>query len=91
MADHAQPFQPRWHHHAGNETHVYVIRGSVTIEFGPGGRESFIAGAGEFFVVPARAIHRETTTPDADLQAFIVRVGGEPEKVDVEGPEMVGS
>jgi mannose-6-phosphate isomerase-like protein (cupin superfamily) len=24
-----------WHHHAANDTHVYVLRGSVTVEFGP--------------------------------------------------------
>jgi len=80
----------RWHHHAANSTHVYVIRGAVTIEFGPGGGESFVARAGDFFIIPARAIHRETTDGDADLEAFIVRIGGEPEQINVDGPDAAG-
>ena len=76
-----------WHHHGANDTHVYVIRGSVRIDFGPGGAESIAAGAGDFFIVPAQTIHRETTSRDSDLEAFLVRIGGEPERVDVDGPE----
>jgi uncharacterized RmlC-like cupin family protein len=80
-----------WHHHADNETYVHVIRGSITIEFGPGGRENVVARAGDLFVVPSRTVHRELTSDDTDLEAFIIRVGGEPEKVDVEGPDSAGS
>jgi len=79
-----------WHHHAANDTYVYVIRGSVTIEFGPGGAERVEARAGDFFLVPSQTIHRETTGADADLEAFVVRVGGEPEHVNVDGPEGAG-
>jgi uncharacterized RmlC-like cupin family protein len=79
-----------WHHHAANDTYVYVIRGSVTIEFGPGGAERVEARAGDFFHVPSRTIHRETTGPNADLEAFVLRVGGEPEQVDVNGPKGAG-
>jgi uncharacterized RmlC-like cupin family protein len=78
----------RWHHHVANDTYVYVIRGSVTIEFGPGGAERVEARAGDFFLVPSHTIHRETTSPNADLEAFVLRVGGEPEHLDVDGPEM---
>jgi uncharacterized RmlC-like cupin family protein len=76
-----------WHHHAANHTYVYVSSGSVTIEFGPGGAESIVADAGDFFIVPSQTIHRETTDQASDLEAFIIRVGGEPEHVDVDGPE----
>ncbi len=76
-----------WHHHADNETYVYVIRGVVTVDFGPGGRESLVARRGDFFFVPSLSIHRETTSPNADLEAFVLRVGGEPEHVNVDGPE----
>jgi uncharacterized RmlC-like cupin family protein len=79
-----------WHHHAANDTYVYVSRGSVTIEFGPGGAESVVARAGDFFIVASQTIHRETTGNDADLEAFVVRVGGEPEHVNVDGPEAAG-
>lgn len=76
-----------WHHHADNDTFVYVIHGSVTIEFGPGGGERVEARAGDFFVVPSQTVHRELTGSGADLDAFVVRVGGEPEHVNVDGPE----
>lgn len=76
-----------WHHHGANETYVYVIRGSVTTDFGPGGGESIEARAGDFFIVPSRTVHRETTGHDSDVEAFIVRVGGEPEHVKVDGPQ----
>jgi uncharacterized RmlC-like cupin family protein len=79
-----------WHHHAANDTYVYVSRGSVTIEFGPGGAERVVARAGDFFIVPSQTIHRETTGRDADLEAFVIRVGGEPEHVNVDGPEGAG-
>jgi uncharacterized RmlC-like cupin family protein len=76
-----------WHHHAANETYVYVIRGSVTVDFGAGGAESIVARAGDFFIVPSHTIHREATSQDSDLEAFIVRVGGEPEHVEASGPQ----
>lgn len=76
-----------WHHHAANETYVYVSSGSVTIDYGPGGSDSVTARAGDFFIVPSQTIHRERTGADADLEAFIIRLGGEPEHVEVDGPE----
>src|SRR5919106_2982114 len=76
-----------WHHHATNETHVYIIRGSVTVEFGPGGSERIVAGAGDFFIVPSNAVHRELTSDESDLKTFVVRVGGEPEEVSAGEPE----
>ena len=79
-----------WHHHSANETYVYVSRGSVTTEFGPRGADSDVARAGDFFIVPSQTIHRETTGSEAGLEAFVVRVGGEPEHVDVDGPEAAG-
>ena len=78
-----------WHHHATNETHVYVIRGSVTVEFGPSGMDRVAAGAGDFFIVPSNTVHRELTDEESDLEAFIVRVGGEPEEVAAEAPAPV--
>ncbi len=76
-----------WHHLAANDTYVYVVRGSVTIEFGPGGAERVEGRASDLLLVPSRTIHREAAGPDADLEAFVLRVGGEPEHIDVDGPE----
>ncbi len=33
-----------WHHHADNDTYVYVLRGSVSIDFGPGGAAETFEG-----------------------------------------------
>ena len=87
----APPLELRHHHHhAANETYVYVIRGSITIEFGPEGTDRVEARAGDFFIVPSNVIHREATGPAGDLEAFVVRVGAEPEYVDVDGPTGAG-
>jgi uncharacterized RmlC-like cupin family protein len=76
-----------WHHHAANDTYVYVCRGSLTIHFGPRGAESIEARAGDFVIIPSDTVHRETTGPDADLEAFVIRAGGDPEHVNMDGPE----
>ena len=76
-----------WHHHAANDTFVYIVRGAVVVEFGPGGAERIEARAGDLFLVPSHTIHRETTGSDGDLEAFILRIGGKPERVDADGPE----
>jgi uncharacterized RmlC-like cupin family protein len=79
-----------WHHHAANDTYVYVIRGSVTIEFGPGGADRIEARAGDLFHIPSQTIQRETTGADEDLETFVLRVGGEPEHVNVDSREGAG-
>src|SRR4051794_41813541 len=35
-----------WHHHGAHETSLFVVRGRMRLEFGPGGGESVEAGAG---------------------------------------------
>ncbi len=60
------------------------------MSFGPGGAEAVVAQGGDFIVVPAHTIHRETTGPDEDLEAFVIRIGGEPEHVNVDGPDAAG-
>jgi uncharacterized RmlC-like cupin family protein len=56
------------------------------VEFGPDGRERIVAGAGDFFIVPSNTVHRELTSDASDLEAYIVRVGGEPEQVRADRP-----
>lgn len=75
-----------WHHHGGHDSYIYVLRGSLTIGFGPGGRESVRAEAGDFIFNPAHIVHRETTSPAEDVEAFVVRVGDGPHLVNVDGP-----
>lgn len=76
-----------WHHHGDHDSYIYVLTGSLTIDFGPGGAESVRAGAGDFIFNPARIVHRETTGPDAEVEAFVVRVGDGPLVVNVDAPE----
>ena len=76
-----------WHHHGERDSYVYVIDGSIHIEFGPGGRERVTAGPGDVVVNPREAIHREVTGPDGPAELFVVRVGPGPLTVNVEGPD----
>ena len=76
-----------WHHHGDHTTYGHVIAGQIEFEFGPNGGESTVAHAGDFFVVPARTIHREGN-PGSEEQVLVgVRVGTGPSVVNVEGPD----
>jgi mannose-6-phosphate isomerase-like protein (cupin superfamily) len=75
-----------WHHHGDRDTYVYVVRGDLTIDYGPRGREQVQATAGDMIFNPARMVHRETTG-DAPAEVFLVRVGTGPHTVNVDGPD----
>ena len=75
-----------WHHHGAHESTIYVVRGRLRMEFGPGGRDTFDAVAGDFVHVPAGAVHRESNPQDDTSHIVVVRCGdGEP-TVNVDGP-----
>jgi uncharacterized RmlC-like cupin family protein len=76
-----------WHHHGERDSYIYVIAGGVTIEYGPGGRESVRAGPGDFIYNPARIVHREVTDPGEPATFFVVRVGDGPQNVNVDAPD----
>lgn len=76
-----------WHHHGGHDSYIYVLRGSITIDYGRGGRESIAVGPGDFAFNPAGLVHRETTSAEGDAEVFVVRVGDGPHLVNVEGPD----
>jgi uncharacterized RmlC-like cupin family protein len=76
-----------WHHHGGHDSYIYVLRGTLTIDYGLGGTESVEASAGDFIFNPANLVHRETTSPDGEVEAFVVRVGDGPQVVNVDGPD----
>jgi uncharacterized RmlC-like cupin family protein len=48
-----------WHHHGDHETSLYVVSGSMRLEFGAGGRSVVDAGPEDFVHVPAGVVHRE--------------------------------
>lgn len=76
-----------WHHHGDNTTLGYVLKGKVTFEFGPGGREQVEVGEGEYFEVPKRLVHREGNLSSETDEIILARVGEGPVVFPLEGPE----
>ena len=78
--------QSGWHHHGDNETTLYVVRGRMRLESGPGGHQIVLAEAGDFLHVPAHAVHREVNPGDEPSQAVVVRCGRGTTTTNVDGP-----
>ena len=75
-----------WHHHGEHATAVYVIEGTVRLEFGPGGAQAVDAGPGDFVLIPKRAVHRESNVGTTASQEVVTRSGTGPLTVNVDGP-----
>lgn len=75
-----------WHHHGDCETTIYVVSGTVRMEFGPGGGQVVLAHQGEFLYVPKGAIHRESNPGRKESRLVVIRAGPGPAVVNVEGP-----
>ncbi len=75
-----------WHHHGEHETSLYVVRGRLRLEFGPGGGAAVEAGPGDFLHVPPRTVHRESNPGEERSTAVIARAGNGPTTVNVERP-----
>jgi uncharacterized RmlC-like cupin family protein len=76
-----------WHHHGSYETSIYVARGELRMESGPGGADVVTAHEGDFVHVPGGVVHRETNTGDHESHLVVVRAGEGPPTVNVPGPE----
>ena len=72
-----------WHHHGAHETSIYVVRGTLRMEFGGGG---FDAHEGDFIHVPAGAVHRESNPGNEANLAVFSRAGTGAVTVNVETP-----
>lgn len=75
-----------WHHHGDTETYFFVQRGTVRMEFGVDGARTVTAHEGDFVHVPAGVVHREVNPTDETGVVLLVRVGGGPTVVNVDGP-----
>lgn len=75
-----------WHHHGDNETSIYVARGTLRMESGPGGSDVVTATAGDFVHVPKGAIHRESNDSGEESQLVVVRAGHGVPTINVDGP-----
>jgi len=71
-----------WHHHGERDSYIYVLRGTVSIGFGPGGRDRLTAHPGDFIFNPARMVHREVPG-----ELIVMRLGPGSQVVNVEGPD----
>jgi uncharacterized RmlC-like cupin family protein len=75
-----------WHHHGDYDTSIYVTRGTLRLESGPGGTEVVRAVAGDFVHIPKGAVHREGNDSGEESQLIVVRAGVGPTTVNVKGP-----
>ena len=72
-----------WHHHDVNETSLYVVSGVMRLEFE--GYDGHVdAAAGDFVLVPAHTVHRESNPTVEASVAVIARAGGGVPTVNVE-------
>jgi uncharacterized RmlC-like cupin family protein len=70
-----------WHHHGTYETSIYVLRGTLHMEFAGG---AFDAHEGDFIHVPAGAVHRESNPGGEPNLAVFSRAGSGTVTVNVE-------
>ena len=75
-----------WHHHGEHDSTIYVVSGTLRMEFGPGGRDTFDAVAGDVVQVPAGAVHREANPRDEESLLVVVRCGTGAPTINVDGP-----
>jgi uncharacterized RmlC-like cupin family protein len=76
-----------WHHHGAYETSIYVVTGSLHMEFGPDGADQLDARPGDFLYVAPGAVHRESNPGDEESHIIVVRSGSGEPVVNVGGPE----
>jgi uncharacterized RmlC-like cupin family protein len=75
-----------WHHHGEYETTIYVLTGSLRMEFGPDGSTTLEAGPGDFVYVPKGAVHRESNPSAESADIVVVRAGRGESTINVDGP-----
>jgi uncharacterized RmlC-like cupin family protein len=75
-----------WHHHGEYESSIYVVSGSLRMEFGAGGSEVVEASPGDFVYVAPHAIHREGNPSHVESTLIVVRAGSGEPVFNVEGP-----
>jgi uncharacterized RmlC-like cupin family protein len=76
-----------WHHHGDNVTFGYVLKGKITLEFGPGGRDHIEVDEGEYFEVPKHLVHREGNMSTQTGEIILGRAGEGPVVFPTEGPD----
>ena len=75
-----------WHHHGEYESAIYVLSGSLRMEFGSGGEEAFEADPGDFVFVGKGVVHRESNPSTEQGTMVVVRAGQGQPLTNVDGP-----
>jgi quercetin dioxygenase-like cupin family protein len=77
-----------WHHHGDYDIYGCIVLGTARFENGPGGRDAFSVGPGDYFYVPAPTVHRDLNPSGTEGQEVILLLqGSDPMVVNVEGPD----
>ena len=76
-----------WHHHGSYESSIYVLSGSLRLEFGPEGIDVIEAGKGDFVHIAAGVVHREINPGASELEIVVTRAGSGSPVVNVDGPD----
>jgi uncharacterized RmlC-like cupin family protein len=76
-----------WHHHGEYETVIYVLTGSLRMEFGPGGTSVVEARPGDFVSVAKGAVHRESNPSAEPADIIVTRAGHGESTYNLAGPE----
>jgi uncharacterized RmlC-like cupin family protein len=75
-----------WHHHGDHDTSIFVVGGSLRLEFGPSGAAVIDARPGDFLHVPKQVVHRETNPGETTSHLVVTRAGHGVTTVNVEAP-----
>ena len=76
-----------WHHHGQNDTSLFVISGTVRLEFGVSGSQVLDCGPGDFIYVPGGTVHRESNPGGAEAVTVMTRAGEGRSMFEVDGPD----
>lgn len=75
-----------WHHHGDHDTSIYVVEGSLRMEFGSAEGAVIDAGPGDFVHVPKHVVHREGNPGETVAHVVVTRAGNGVTTVNVAGP-----
>ncbi|MGH2499657.1 MAG: cupin domain-containing protein, partial [Candidatus Limnocylindria bacterium] len=64
-----------WHHHGEHDTVIYVLAGTIGLEYGRRGERAITANAGDFVHLPPRTVHREANATSEAAALVVVRHG----------------
>lgn len=76
-----------WHHHGEHTSYVYVLKGHLHIDWGPGGQESVDLASGDFYVISPNTIHREGNPGPEDQVLVAFYLGSGPVAVNLDEAE----